>query len=123
VRLRDGAKRLFQIARHPAVQAISERITLSKGVTVMAEMTMDDITDDKMLDEWMLLTVRDTWHLVGTCRMGAPDDPRSVVDPACRVIGVAGLRVIDGSIMPDVPRANTNLTCMTIGEHMAVRMR
>jgi choline dehydrogenase-like flavoprotein len=55
--------------------------------------------------------------------MGTPDDPRSVVDPDCRVLGVEGLRVIDGSIMPNVPRANTNLTCMTIAEHMAQRLR
>jgi 5-(hydroxymethyl)furfural/furfural oxidase len=122
VRLRDGARRMFEVARHPAVQAIAERITLAKGVTAMDEMTMDDITNDKELDEWMLLTVRDTWHLVGTCRMGAADDPRSVVDPQCRVIGVDGLRVIDGAIMPDVPRANTNLTCMMIAEHMAKRL-
>jgi choline dehydrogenase-like flavoprotein len=68
-------------------------------------------------------TARDTWHLVGTCRMGAGDDPRTVVDPQCRVLGVQNLRVIDGSIMPEVTRANTNLPCMTIGEHMAQRLR
>ena len=55
--------------------------------------------------------------------MGAPDDPRIVVDPDCRVLGVENLRVIDGSIMPDVPRANTHLTCMMIGEQMAARLR
>jgi 5-(hydroxymethyl)furfural/furfural oxidase len=123
IRLRDGAKRLFELAQHRAVQAISERITLSRGVTLMDEMTMDDITDDKTMDEWLLLTVRDTWHLVGTCRMGAPDDPRTVVDPDCRVLGVERLRVIDGAIMPEVTRANTNLPCMTIGEHMAMKLR
>jgi choline dehydrogenase len=85
-------------------------------------LTIADVQDDKALDEWMLATVRDTWHLVGTCRMGATDDSRTVVDPNCRVLGFDGLRVIDGSIMPDVPRANTNLTCMTIAEHMATRM-
>jgi choline dehydrogenase-like flavoprotein len=45
-----------------------------------------------------------------------------VIDPDCRVLGVDNLRVIDGSIMPDVPRANTNLTCMAIAEHMATRL-
>jgi len=40
-----------------------------------------------------------------------------------RVLGVEGLRVIDGSIMPVLPRANTNLPCMAIGEHMAARLR
>ena len=123
VRLRDGARRIFAIGRHPAVQAISERTSLSRGVTLSLDLTMDDVVDDdRALDEWMMLAVRDTWHLVGTCRMGAPDDPRSVVDPDCRVLGVEGLRVIDGSIMPNVPRANTNLTCMTIAEHMATRL-
>jgi 5-(hydroxymethyl)furfural/furfural oxidase len=122
VRLRDGARRMFAIGRHPAVQAISESVSLSKGVTISITTTMDAVADDRALDEWMMLAVRDTWHLVGTCRMGAADDPRTVVDPDCRVLGVDGLRVIDGSIMPDVPRANTNLTCMTIAEHMATRL-
>ncbi len=55
--------------------------------------------------------------------MGAPDDPRSVVDPECRVIGTEGLRVVDASIMPEVPRANTNLTAIMIAEHLAARLR
>ena len=55
--------------------------------------------------------------------MGSIEDARSVVDPECKVIGVENLRVIDGSIMPEVTRANTNLTCIMIGEHMAARMR
>ena len=71
----------------------------------------------------MLATVTDTWHLVGTCRMGAPDDPQSVVDPECRVIGLEGLRVIDGSIMPEVPRANTHLSCLMIAEKMAESLK
>lgn len=54
---------------------------------------------------------------------GDPHDPRTVVDPECRVLGIDGLRVIDASIMPVMPRANTNLPCMAIGEHMAARLR
>ncbi|MGH6915324.1 MAG: GMC family oxidoreductase, partial [Geminicoccales bacterium] len=124
IRLRDGAKRLFELARHPAFQAISDDVTLSKGVTGFAELDIEDVEkDDRALDDWLMETARDTWHLVGTCRMGAPDDPRTVVDPECRVLGVENLRVIDGSIMPEVTRSNTNLPCMTIAEHMAARMR
>lgn len=123
IRLRDGARRLFAIGHHAAVRAVSESVSLSRGVMGMLALTIEDICDDSVLDEWMHATVRDTWHLVGTCRMGAPDDPRSVVDPDCRVLGVQNLRVIDGAIMPEVPRANTNLTCMTIAEHMATRIR
>jgi choline dehydrogenase len=123
VRMRDGARRLFQFARHPAVRAISESISLAPGFSTGALPGIDEVSDDRTLDAWLFAAVRDLYHLVGTCRMGAPDDPRTVVDPNCRVLGVEGLRVIDGSIMPDVPRANTNLTCISIAEHMAARLR
>jgi choline dehydrogenase-like flavoprotein len=53
--------------------------------------------------------------------MGAINDQTSVVDPECRVIGVEGLRVVDASVMPEVPRANTNLTTIMIAEHVAAR--
>ena len=123
VRLRGGARRLFEVARHPAVRAITESMVLAPGFATDPMPSLDELGDDRALDAWMRATVRDTYHLVGTCRMGAPADPRTVVDPDCRVLGIDGLRVIDGSIMPDVPRANTNLTCITIGEHMAQRLR
>ena len=55
--------------------------------------------------------------------MGAASDERSVVDPRCRVIGVESLRVIDASIIPEMIRANTHLTCVMIGEHMAAQIR
>ncbi|MEZ4524277.1 MAG: GMC family oxidoreductase N-terminal domain-containing protein, partial [Thermomicrobiales bacterium] len=124
IRLRDGARRMFEVARHRAIQAICEDVYLSKGVTGTIELKIEDVEhSDRAIDGWMLETARDTWHIVGTCRMGAPDDPRTVVDPDCRVLGVENLRVIDGSIMPEVTRANTNLPCMTIAEHMAERLR
>jgi choline dehydrogenase len=93
------------------------------GVLDAPRLTIADVKDDQALDEWLFATVKDTWHLTGTCRMGAPDDSRSVVDPDCRVLGIDGLRVIDGSIMPDVTRSNTNLPIMAIAEHMAARLR
>jgi 5-(hydroxymethyl)furfural/furfural oxidase len=55
--------------------------------------------------------------------MGAAEDPRSVVDAECRMIGTEGLRVVDASIMPEVPRANTNLTTILMAEHVAARLR
>ena len=58
-------------------------------------------------------------RLQGTCRMGSVDDPRTVVDPDCRVLSLDGLRVADASIMPDIVRANTHLSSIVIGENAA----
>jgi 5-(hydroxymethyl)furfural/furfural oxidase len=118
IRLRDGYRRLYQIMQHDAVQRISDGIeSWVTGDVPDGEMADDD------LDAWLLANCQDTQHPVGSCRMGPATDPRSVVDPNCRVIGVDGLRVIDASIMPDNVRANTHLTVVMIGEHMADRIR
>jgi choline dehydrogenase len=51
--------------------------------------------------------------------MGPTSDAMAVVDQSGRVHGLEGLRVADASIMPDCIRANTNATCMMIGERVA----
>ncbi|XP_058794546.1 glucose dehydrogenase [FAD, quinone]-like [Phymastichus coffea] len=55
-------------------------------------------------------------HGTGTCKMGPRSDSTTVVDPQLRVHGIKGLRVIDASIMPQVPRANTMAPTIMIGE-------
>ena len=60
------------------------------------------------------------YHPVGTCRMGAPYDKRSVVDPEFRVLGgIKGLRVCDGSVMPEIVSGNTNAPIIMMGERVS----
>ena len=62
------------------------------------------------------------WHATSTNRMGAAEDRRAAVDEEGRVYGVAGLRVVDASIMPVIPCANTNFPTMMVAEKIAAAM-
>jgi choline dehydrogenase len=62
-------------------------------------------------------------HGVGTCRIGAANDPLAVVDERLRVHGIDGLMVADASVLPTVPHANTNLAAVLVGEIAARELR
>lgn len=81
---------------------------------------LDDLfADERALEAFVLASVGGTWHPSGTCRMGSTNDPAAVTDGAGRVIGVSGLRVCDGSVMPSIPRANTNIPIIMIAERIS----
>ena len=69
------------------------------------------------LDEYVASTVRNYFHPAGTCAIG------HVTDPFGRVLGMEGLVVADASLMPTIPRANTNLTTVAIAERIAETFR
>ena len=117
-RLRDGVRRLRAICLHEGVQAVAERAEYG-----VSGVPMEQELEGAALDDWLFAECSDAQHASGTCRMGDPADPRAVVDPQCRVVGCTGLRVVDASVMPEVPRANTHLTTVAIAERMADLLR
>jgi len=96
-----------QILSAPSIATFSKR-ELVPGSSIESE--ADVIADIRHRAETI-------YHPVGTCRMGR--DPHSVVDPALRVRGVEGLRVVDASIMPTLVAGNTNAPTMMIAERAA----
>lgn len=87
---------------------------------IMEGVTIDDIlTDDEAAEDFVRRAAVGVWHASCSCRMGAEDDPMAVTDPSGRVHGVAGLRVVDASIFPVVPCANTNFPVLMTAEKIA----
>jgi len=76
-----------------------------------------DVTSDDDIAQFVRQQAFTLYHPVGTCRMGSDDD--AVVDAELRVRGVEGLRVIDASVMPTIPRGNTNAPTIMIAERAA----
>jgi choline dehydrogenase len=77
------------------------------------------LASDNALDEWLMRSVSTMHHISCTAKMGPDSDPMAVVDQHGRVKGVQSLRVVDGSIMPDCTRANTNVPIMMMAERIA----
>ncbi len=96
---------------------------LRRGIVrnaISPDADMDTLmADEAALEGWIDANVTGFFHPSCTCRMGSPDDPAAVTDPAGRVHGIDGLRVADASVMPNLVRAPTNLTSIMIGLKMA----
>ncbi len=75
-----------------------------------------DLQTDDELDSFVREHAESAFHPCGTCKMGAADDPMSVVDSECKVIGIDGLRVADSSIFPRITNGNLNAPSIMVGE-------
>jgi choline dehydrogenase len=104
----------WKIAKAPELQEFIESIPI---------LSEEMIASDEQMEGLLRMAIGTTFHPIGTAKMGPATDPNAVVDQLCRVRGVEGLRVADASVMPTIPRANTNLTCMMIGERVAEWMK
>ncbi len=81
----------------------------------------DAVRSDSDIDAFVRETVQSAYHPCGTCKMGT--DPMAVVDPESRVHGMAGLRVVDSSIMPTITTGNLNAPTIMIAEKAADAIR
>ena len=109
-RMRDGIRLAVKILETDAYKDVSD------GMTAPNE---EILGDDDALDLWIRQTVGSARHVSGTCKIGPDSDTMAVVDQQCKVKGVQGLWIADSSVMPQVPRANTNATAIMIGERVA----
>ena len=100
----DGIRLARELSRRPALKPLVVRETRPGP----------EVQDEAALFDYVRSTVQTAWHQVGTCRMGVDGD--AVVDPALRVHGIERLRVIDSSIFPTIPSANTNIPSIATGE-------
>jgi choline dehydrogenase len=102
----DGTRNALQIAARPAL-----------GKLRLADLAVPGSDSDADILDFIQHYSRTIYHPVGTCAMG------TVVDAQLRVQGVEGLRVVDASVMPTVPRGNTNAPTIMIAEKAADLVR
>jgi choline dehydrogenase len=107
----SGINRTRRIFAQPAMAPYSVEETLPGPA----------VDSDEAFGEFARTAGTNVFHPVGTCKMGT--DAMAVVDPRLKVHGVAGLRVIDASVMPTVTTGNTNAPTIMIGEKGAAMIR
>ena len=110
-RMREALRTAIEIYRQPAFREFG----------VEADLPVADMDDDGAIDAYIRETLTNDHHAAGTCKMGQGDD--AVVDEQLRVHGVANLRVVDASIMPQVVSGNTNAPTIMIAEKAADMIR
>jgi choline dehydrogenase len=119
-RLIDGLKLSTQLILAEPLSDLHKGVAmLDDGSTLPVTELVASLEDPIQAAKILAGNVKHYVHPVGTARMGSVDDPDAVVDERCRVRGVSNLSVADASIMPTIPRQNTNLACIMIGERMA----
>ena len=132
VRFTDRIRRLNQLNRANAIKSALVAGVLD-AVPGLSDVVFGQLTgrrvdlaalveDRAALAEHVRQNVAGTFHVCGTARMGRADDRDAVVDPQGRVRGLAGLRVVDASIMPSVPRGNTNIPTIMLAEKIAAEI-
>jgi choline dehydrogenase-like flavoprotein len=108
-KLRDGLARAMDFCQTKSIADVTS------GVRRPSEA---ELSDEAALDAWIRRNVTTGAHPSCTARMGPADDPGAVADERGHVYGVRNLRIADASLMPVVPRANTNVPTIMVAERI-----
>jgi len=119
-RMIDGLRLGWRLMHEQDIEAGWRGPITSMAGQILEHATVDS---DAAFADFIRSNCATICHPVGTAKMGPESDRAAVVDQYCRVRGVEGLRVVDASVMPNIVRANTNLTCIMIAERVADWMR
>ena len=125
----DAPSILYNYMQHPDDVAVWRRcIRLTREIIDQPAMDAyrgeelqpgKNIESDEAIDAWVKDNVESAYHPCGTCKMGSPDAPMTVVDTECRVIGLDGLRVVDASVFPTVTNGNINAPTIMVAERVS----
>jgi len=108
-RLAEGVEHVREVAEVPELRRLLGRET-RPGPAISGRQAIEGFLDHAAVHYY---------HPAGSCKMGPPSDPDSVVDPGGQVHGIEGLYVADASLMPAVISGNTNMATAVIGERIA----
>jgi choline dehydrogenase len=116
----DAADMTTMVAGLRVLMEIGAQSALSRMLDKPFLPTTLTLTDEELADHVRTWT-QTLYHPVGTCAMG--DEESAVVDATLKVRGVEGIRVVDASVMPTIPRGNTNAPTIMIAEKAADLIR
>ncbi|TCP47304.1 choline dehydrogenase/5-(hydroxymethyl)furfural/furfural oxidase [Tamaricihabitans halophyticus] len=116
--MREAIDVVRRLLGTPAFTEIVEAAYIDNDGTPVAA-----LDDPRVYQDWLTTSVGDYFHVVGTARMGSEDDPGAVVDQLGLVHGINHVRVIDCSVLPEVPSANTHLPVVMVAERLSAALR
>lgn len=109
IKITDGLRRAMELVATRAISSVAERVSRPRD---------DELRDPAYLSDWIRRNGATGAHPSCTAKMGPDDDPLAVCDERGFVRGIANLRIADASLMPVVPRVNTNIPTIMIGERL-----
>lgn len=111
-RLRTAVRGTAELLASDAMAAVADQIFIDERGTTLDQLPVGDAE----LDDWMMEAPDGLYHAGSSCRLG------SALGDGGQVVDASGVSVIDASVLPDLPRANPQLTVMAVAAHLAEQL-